>query len=155
VSNRDITNDIASKPWNHAVTLADAELEGIADEGSLAFKEICQLPSNYYHILDSRHGPMVIFNNNSLLLAALGVGDKLELGYLSDMCNKGAIVVSFSDLPIDLDGVISIAYNRKLSHLALGVPFIMLCQLITYYKAAFTGADPDQPSGLSAWISLG
>jgi fructoselysine-6-P-deglycase FrlB-like protein len=149
-----ITREIAEKPWNHSVILADAELEGIADNGSLAFKEICQLPSNYYHILDSRHEPMVLFNEYTLLLAALGPMDKLEFNYLKDMVKKKSLVVAFSDVPIEIPGVVSFSYGRKLSQIALGLPFIMFCQLITYYKAAHTGANPDQPSGLSAWISL-
>ena len=148
--------EIADKSWDHAVILADAELEGIADEGSLAFKEVCQLPSNYYHILDSRHGPMVLFNEQTLLIAALGTKDKFELKYLSDMREKGSVIVAFSDTAVNVpDGVTSLYYGRELSHIALGLPFILLCQLISYYKAAHTGADPDSPSGLSAWISLG
>jgi fructoselysine-6-P-deglycase FrlB-like protein len=145
----------ADKSWNHAVILGDAELEGIADEGALAFKEICQLPSNYYHILDSRHGPMVLFNKETLLIAALGAKDALELDYLNDMQKKGSVLVAFSDTPIDEpNGVAALAYGKELTHVALGLPFIMLCQLISYHKAAHTGADPDRPSGLSAWISL-
>ena len=146
--------DIASRPWTHCVVLADAELEGIADEGALAFKEICQLPSNYYHILDSRHGPMVLFNERTLLLAALGGKDPLELDYLADMRGKGSLITAFSDMPIEMQGIESISYGRRLSHIALGLPFIMLCQLISFHKAAHTGADPDRPSGLSSWISL-
>ena len=150
----EISRKIADKPWTHAVVVADAELEGIADEAALAYKEICQLPSNYYHLLDSRHGPVVIFNKETLLLAALGTKDKLEIGYLTDMSKKEAIIIAFSDEPIDIPGVTSISYGRKLSHIVLGLPFIMLNQLISYYKADYTGADPDRPSGLSAWISL-
>lgn len=33
----------------------DAELCGICEEGALTFKEICQVDSNYYHLLDARH----------------------------------------------------------------------------------------------------
>jgi fructoselysine-6-P-deglycase FrlB-like protein len=150
----EISRKIADKPWSHVVVVADAELEGIADEASLAFKEICQLPSNYYHILDSRHGPMVLFNKETLILAALGPKDKLEIGYLNDMSEKESLIVAFTDVLVDIPNVIEVAYGRKLSHIALGLPFIMLCQLISYYKAAHTGADPDRPSGLSAWISL-
>ena len=151
-----IADDIVKKNWTHAITLADAELEGIAENGSLAFKEICQLPSNYYHILDSRHGPMVLFNKDTLLLAAIGENkDKPVLNYLADMRDKETIVVAVSDVGVEVSGVLSVAYGRKLSQIALGLPFIMLCQFISFKKAAFTGADPDQPSGLSSWISLG
>ena len=149
-----MAKEIAARSWNHAIIIADAELEGIADEGSLAFKEVCQLPSNYYHILDSRHGPMVLFNDKTLLLAAVAEKHELEINYLTEMQEKGAITVAFSDTPLEIQGVTTISYGRKLSHIALGLPFIMLCQLISFYKASHTGANPDKPIGLSAWISL-
>lgn len=148
-----LSGEIAARPWNHCVVVADAELEGIADEGALAFKEICQLPSNYYHILDARHGPMVLIGEQTLLLAAVD-GDALELGFLSEMKDKGALAVAFSDMPLDAPGIISLPYGRKLTHIARGIPFIMMCQMISLRKAAYTGADPDRPSGLDAWISL-
>ena len=149
-----IARQIADCHWTHCVVLADAELEGIADEGALAFKEICQLPSNYYHLLDSRHGPMVLFGKDTLLLAALGAKNELELNYLSDMKKKGPMIAAFSDTPADAQGAIAFAYGRELTQIALGLPFIMFTQLISYHKAAHTGADPDRPSGLSSWIEL-
>jgi fructoselysine-6-P-deglycase FrlB-like protein len=41
--------------WDNAVILADGEIHGLAQEGALAFKEICNTHSNYYHVLDVRH----------------------------------------------------------------------------------------------------
>ena len=72
-----VAEELSLKPWTHCVVLADAELEGLAEEGALAFKEICQLPSNYYHLLDLRHGPMVLIGEKTLVLAALGAKNEL------------------------------------------------------------------------------
>ena len=47
---------LAKTPWENVVVLADGEIDGLAEEAALAFKEISQLPSNYYHMLDVRHG---------------------------------------------------------------------------------------------------
>lgn len=33
---------------------------GIAEEGALAFTEIAMLTGRYFHLLDYRHGPIVI-----------------------------------------------------------------------------------------------
>jgi glucosamine--fructose-6-phosphate aminotransferase (isomerizing) len=60
-----VFEEIAKKEWNHGVVLADSYMSGLAEEGALAFKEICQLNSNYYHILDLRHGPMVMINKDT------------------------------------------------------------------------------------------
>jgi len=151
-----LAKELAVKPWTHAVVLADAELEGIAEEGSLVFKEVCQLPSSYYHLLDVRHGPMVLIGNETLVIVALGTSCELEINLLNDIKAKGANVIAFTDdtdLPADLTVVVS-RFDKKLSHIAKGIPVIILCQMIAYYKSKETGADPDKPTGLDAWISL-
>jgi len=149
-----LAKELAIYPWTHAVVLADSELEGIAEEGSLVFKEVCQLPSSYHHLLDVRHGPMVLIGKETLVLAALGTSCELELNLLKDLKAKGAQIVAFSDIPTQIDGVESSGFGKPLSHIAKGIPFIILCQMIAYYKSKETGADPDKPTGLDPWISL-
>jgi fructoselysine-6-P-deglycase FrlB-like protein len=150
-----LADKLSPLPWNHCVVLADAELEGLAEEGALAFKEICQLPSNYYHLLDVRHGPMVLVGENTLVLAVLGAKNELEYNLLLDIQKKGAHIVAFSDVDCKpLDGVHFSVYGNSLSYIARGIPFIVLCQMISYKKSLATGADPDKPTGLDAWIAL-
>jgi len=149
-----LTKDIAALPWTHSVVLGDAEIGGICEEGALAFKEICQLPSNYYHVLDARHGPMVLFGEETLILAALS-GSDYELRFIEDMVKKGSAVVTFTDDdPVAIDGVRAIAYGKALHPIVRGLPFVLLCQLVTYYKSFHSEADPDAPKGLDAWIKL-
>ena len=193
-----LAEEIAGHSWTHTVVLADAELEGLAEEGSLVFKEVCQTPSNYYHLLDSRHGPIVMIGDKTLILAVVGGSNKLEFDLLRDMEKKGAQVVAFlsgadsefgceadsgpgcgagsgadsgpgsgadcgpgcgpgsgaDSGPGNLGDITQTGYGRPLSHIAAGIPFIILCQLIAYYKSNATGADPDKPDGLDAWIAL-
>ena len=146
-----LADELSERPWTHCIVLADAELEGLAEEGALAFKEICQLPSNYYHFLDLRHGPMVLLGEKTLVIAALGSKNELENKLLSDVRAKKSELVAFSDTSIE--GVRSV-YGFPLSHIASGIPFITLCQMIAYKKSLKTGADPDKPTGLDAWIAL-
>jgi fructoselysine-6-P-deglycase FrlB-like protein len=145
---------IAGLGWSHAIVLGDAEIGGLCEEGALAFKEICQLPSNYHHVLDVRHGPMVLINEKTLVIAALSAADRLELDLVADLVKKGATVVACSDLPIDLPGAHAVSFGESLPHAARGIPVIAVCQLVAYYKSAETGANPDKPGGLSAWIKL-
>ena len=149
-----LADELSGHPWTHCVVLADAELEGIAEEGALAFKEICQLPSNYYHFLDVRHGPMVLLGEKTLVLAALGAKNELENKLLSDVKAKKSELVTFSDIPVEPIGLHSVVYGYPLSHIAAGIPFIVLCQMVAYKKSKKTGADPDKPTGLEAWIAL-
>ncbi|MCL2843233.1 MAG: SIS domain-containing protein [Oscillospiraceae bacterium] len=147
-----LAKKLAAQPWSRAVVLADAELEGLAEEGALVFKEVCQLPANYYHALDARHGPIVLFGEQTLILFALGTGCELERNLVKDLRAKGAPVVVFSDEPIA--DVSDISFGRSLTQMAKGIPFILLCQLMAYEKSKITGADPDKPTGLDAWVAL-
>jgi len=149
-----LADELSAGPWTHSVVLADAELEGLAEEGALVFKEVCQLPSNYYHLLDLRHGPMVLLGEKTLVLAALGAKNKLEYDLLCDVKKKKAKVVAYSDTAVDITDVNAIVYGSPLSQIASGIPFIILCQMIAYKKSKITGADPDKPTGLEAWIAL-
>jgi len=149
-----LAKGLAKLPWIHAVVLADAELEGVAEEGALVFKEVCQLASSYHHVLDVRHGPMVLIGEETLVIVALGTTNSIELNILNDLKEKKATVVAFSDIPIDNDKVYQICFGKPLTQIAKGIPFILLCQMIAYYKSKETGADPDKPTGLDPWISI-
>ena len=135
--------------------LADGEMEGICEEGSLAFKEICQLPSNSYGLLDCRHGPMVLFGNGTLVIAAVGACGEYEQKLVADVCAKGAIVITVSDQPCELPDV---AYNfyfgAELDPIVRGIAVLVVCQFASYYKALVRGVNPDAPTGLDAWIKL-
>jgi glutamine---fructose-6-phosphate transaminase (isomerizing) len=149
-----LLQNFATRPWSHVVVLGDAELCGLAEEGALAFKEICQLPSNHYHLLDARHGPAVLINEETLILAALGPNNNYEQDFLQDMVKKTPHIIAFTDRPEEIDRVQVMPYSREISHIAKGLPFILICQLLSYHKAILRGTNPDAPTGLDAWISL-
>lgn len=146
---------IAKQNWDCGVTLGDAEIGGICEEGALAFKEICQLPANYYPLLDSRHGPVVIINGKTLVIAAISdINSEFEKALINDLKKKNCFIVSVSDLPLDIEGTTNFCVGEKLQYPALGIPFINVAQMITYYKAKERNINPDAPTGLEAWIRL-
>lgn len=155
------TKDIIQKAvdtenWEKAVVLADSELAGIAEEGALAFNEICQLPSNYYHFLDVRHGPMVLVNNKTLaILACSPEDDFYQRALIKDIKEKGSVVITVSARDTGFWGS---DYNVPISEYknfgVNGIPFILVPQLLSYYKALKLGVNPDEPSGLDPWIKL-
>jgi len=144
---------LAGCGWDHAVVLADAEIHGIAEEGALAFKEVCQLPSNCYHLLDVRHGPMVLIRQNTLVIAAL-TNQKLELDLIRELKDHGSLVATVSDRSSPLEGTFNFVLGEDVDHIVRGLGVIVLCQLIAFYKSKVTGTDPDHPDGLDAWIKL-
>lgn len=158
-NNLQVLKDISAKDsWNKVVVLADCELQGIAAEGAIAFNEICQLPSNYYHLLDVRHGPMVLIDSKTLVIAACSSsGIEFQKDLIRDIKKLGAtiIIVSnskeyFNDENVDVNIVIPNYINMAVT----GIPFINIAQIISYYKALNIGINPDFPKGLNPWIKL-
>ncbi len=147
---------VADLPWKSAVVLADGEISGLAEEGALAFNEICQLPSNYYHILDVRHGPMVLVGKETLVIAMLThADDARERNLLADVLEKGATLIVCAPEGFAMTGAAHTAtVPAHLPHAARGLLYIAVCQMLSYDKSGVTGANPDAPDGLSAWIKL-
>ncbi len=140
--------------WDKVVLLADSELEGIGNEAAIAFKEIPQLPSNYYHVLDVRHGPMVLIDDKTLVIMAVAPFESsYQRELIKDIKNKGAKVISFGNKE-----EIGADYHIKVSdygnYSVKGIPFIFISQVIAYYKALELGINPDKPLGLDPWIEL-
>jgi fructoselysine-6-P-deglycase FrlB-like protein len=147
---------VARLPWSQAVLLADAELAGIAEEGALAFQEISRRPGSFHHLLDVRHGPMVLVGPDTLVIAALAEGNQHEHALLADVAKKGAHLVVYSDIPMDglPDGALNLSFGRSLPQVARGLPLILIAQLTAYYRAVADGVNPDAPDGLEPWILL-
>lgn len=145
-----------SSSWNKVVVLADSELQGIAEEGALAFKEISRVTSNYHHILDVRHGPMVMIDEKTLvIMASSPEGFSYQTDLINDLKGKGAKVVTIGNEDekynnVDLHITIPVFQNYGVR----GIPFIFVVQAIAYYKAIFKGINPDVPDGLDPWIKL-
>jgi glucosamine 6-phosphate synthetase-like amidotransferase/phosphosugar isomerase protein len=85
------------------------------------------------------------------VLAVLGSKNELEHKLLRDIVGKKSELVAFSDIPVEFARSV---YGHPLSHIAVGIPFIILCQMISYKKSLRIGVDPDKPKGLDPWISL-
>jgi len=150
---REISQD---DKWEKVVVLADSELQGIASEGALAFKEICRIPSNYYHILDVRHGPMVLIDDNTLVIMACSpYGSYYQQALIADIKNKGAQVITVGTRSASSWGSdVHIVVPDYDNYGVMGIPFIFVPQAIAYFRAVYRGINPDVPEGLKPWIKL-
>jgi len=147
----------AQGPWDFAVVLADGELQGIALEGALAFKEISDTRSNCHHLLDVRHGPIVGIDEDTLVIAALSPhDDKYQRDLINDILNRGAKVIVYSPEEIEpIEGVaLHVDSGLPLGFAASGIPFIFIPQMAALTHSAVLGNDPDKPKGLEPWIKL-
>lgn len=147
--------EIASGDWTHAVVLADSMAAGLAQEASLAFKEICQDNSNFYHMLDLRHGPMVMVKPDTLVLLFItSENEKLQKELLRDIGGTKARTAAFycGREPFGAEYEIMLPDMEsdfvKILFMMYGV------HKITLEKAALKKVNPDKPEGLDAWIRL-
>jgi len=148
---------IGYEHWDSAVVLADGKITGIATEAALAFNEIAKVHSNYYHLLDARHGPAVLFDQNTLVIAAISKGNiNYQISLIRDFVSKGCkVVVCKDDSVKDIDNVrLNVTYGAELDDISAGIPFVNVSQMISYYKAEQKALNPDKPEGLDAWIKL-
>lgn len=156
-----VFEEIAGWNWKRGIVLADAGMAGIAEEGALAFKEICQCDSNYYHLLDSRHGPMVMIGPETLVLALVtGQAPGLQYDLLRDVRKKGAPCVYFDtnirepEMFTDEENMIRIQLPCEKRPEAAVLFMMYGIQRITCERAVNSGINPDEPNGLDAWIEL-
>jgi len=148
---------IAEGGWSKAVVLGDSAAEGLAEEGALAFREICRRDSDYCHVLDVRHGPIVQIGQDTLVIALVSSGDfTLQADLIADLAKKTRHLAVFSR-------------NARISQLPCCVPFVLpdcgadamsaiyaqyCIQMICLKHAQFIGVNPDAPEGLDPWIAL-
>lgn len=153
----DILKEFAqSRVWDKTVVLADSELEGIASEGALAFKEIACSPANYHHLLDVRHGPMVLIDSKTLIIIATS---PFELSYqtdlIKDLKEEGSTIITVgSEDESKLNSDLHVTIPDYYFYGVRGIPFIFIPQAIAYFKAISVGINPDVPQGLDPWIKL-
>lgn len=140
--------------WDRVVVLGDSELQGIASEAAIAFMEIPQIQANFHHILDVRHGPIVLINDKTLVvMACSNYGISLQKDLIKDIQKKGAKIITIgsseglgSDYHVNIPDYCN--YGVK------GIPFIFVPQVIAYNKAKLKGINPDLPDGLESYIEL-
>ena len=153
-----LLREIAHENWKKVYVLADGEVSGVAEEAALAFNEICYIPSTCKHLLDLRHGPIVLVDGETLVIAHVNTdGFDYQKALIGDVVNKGAKVIVYSDMPLpeQLEGVrAQIVFGKPLTGSTVAIPMLLIAQLLSYHSAVSRGINPDQPQGLDAWIAL-
>lgn len=156
VQYEELLKEIGHLPFKNATVLADSGIAGIAEEGTLAFKEICQIDSNFYHVLDVRHGPIVKISGDTLAVVMVSKGDeKLQRDLIKDLSGKTSHTVAFFTKKPESE--FQSKYSIMLPEIDDNVAaiFMLYCiQLITLNHALLLGVNPDQPQGLDACIEL-
>lgn len=153
---RPVLKEIAKKEWDNAIVLADGALCGIAEEGALAFTEISMLSGKQFNVLDYRHGPVVINDKNTLTIMTIQpCGRELQQDMAEDLKKKNGVLVTVSEEEGNpYQGAEHVCVGQIKRHEAWGIPMIFICQILAYEKAMLLGTNPDEPTGLDAFITL-
>lgn len=155
-THREELRAIAQRPFSDVVVLGDGPLCGLAEEGSLAFTEIALISGRYSHLLDYRHGPIVLNGKSTLTILMLQPENgNYQSNMVADLKSRGGIVVVADTHPENRFEADCHIYLGEIQHFACcGIPFIAVCQMIAFYKACERMINPDQPKGLDAFIAL-
>ncbi|QNK54896.1 SIS domain-containing protein [Paenibacillus sp. PAMC21692] len=148
----------ANFDWTNAVMLADGELQGIAAEGAIALTEIAGVQAHSFHLLDVRHGPMVVVGPETLVIAAIsGSGNEHRHNLLRDLKKRGATVIVYTDneeaVPESTVDFVA-ASGVTLDPASQGIPLLFIPQIAALCRAERLGMNPDHPDGLAAWVEL-
>ena len=153
---RTALESIGKRTFRNVIVLADGPLCGPAEEGSLAFTEIALVPGHSFNLLDYRHGPIVINNKDTLTIVALRPGtDPYQPQMITDLKTHGGTVVTMGErFENDYQTDLHIGVGPIGDFAVMGIYFIYLCQIIALSKALADGVNPDEPTGLDAFITL-
>lgn len=154
--NRAALEAVTKLPWQNVTVLADGPVCGIAEEAALAFTEIAMLTGRYFHILDYRHGPVVISDRNTLTLMLISPAeDELQKDMVRDVISHGGPVVTVSRHDGNVFGSTAHIQMPEIEAFsAWGILFIYVAQMLALLKAINLGGNPDAPKGLDAYITL-
>lgn len=150
----DLLKKIGCVDFDHGVVLGDCEIAGLAEEGSLAFKEICQINSNHYPVLDVRHGPMVKINETNLVIITAKERNAHLVNLVRDIKSKGAFCLTIGMFKEGMGANWHIELPKFDNMCAAAIYMIFCIQVITFSKAISSGINPDEPTGLEPWINL-
>jgi glutamine---fructose-6-phosphate transaminase (isomerizing) len=135
----------------HGVFLGQGPCYGLACEAMLKAKETALLPSEAYHSLEVRHGPMAMVGPSSLVATLLRADTTRERAVVDDMTQLGAHTLTLAPGPSD-EHVIGLP---PLPEVWADVLYLPLLQLLACDMSLHHGLDPDRPTNLDAVVQLG
>lgn len=150
---------IAELNFSRAVFLGSGELKGIAEECHLKLQELTdgKVVCKHDSFLGFRHGPKAVIDKNTLLVYLVS-SDEHVRRYEIDLIKQinqnndvvGQVIVSSGKQIIcdDLELNLNIHFDNlnQMDNEYSFIPYVIVGQLLGYYKSLELGLNPDQPS---------
>ncbi|MBI5294657.1 MAG: SIS domain-containing protein [Chloroflexi bacterium] len=122
---------------------------GLACEVNLKMKEMTLTHSEPFHVLEFRHGPMSMVNQNTVVLGLLSDANRVhEAKVLTEMKALGGTVISLGEEDAD------VVFESGVAESVRGVLYLPVLQLMSYYRSLAKGLNPDRPSNLTTVVKL-
>ena len=157
----ELLKEIADRQFKRAIFLGSGELKGIAEECHLKLQEltdgdvICKFES----FLGFRHGPKAVINERTIIIYLFS-NDEYVFQYEKDLVeqinsnNKVVAQIAVSQSHIEIQNVkfdlevlttANTVFHEQ-SNQYCSIPYVLVGQLLGYYKSISLGLNPDNPS---------
>lgn len=145
---------------NHqkVIVLGSGPLYGIAREASLKFTEMSITDSIPFPFMESRHGPRSIIDKNTLTIGLMStVGNKYEARvikeYTQDLHTTSVALTPYLNMhPISSNFCIPV--NLKWPDSIIGLAYLPIFQLLSYYLSIHKGINPDISRNTTSFIII-
>lgn len=145
---------INKKSFNKFFSLGSGFNYGLAVEADLKIKEMTQIPSYSYHVLEFNHGPKSLIENGGLVMfmALNSYFKDIVFSMYKDFTTLGSeiVLIGKNNLKENYGGKINRFledenFNSDLIRAFINIP---LFQIMSYHKTLSLGLDPDKPRNL-------
>jgi tagatose-6-phosphate ketose/aldose isomerase len=150
--------EIAERQFKRAIFLGSGELKGIAEECHLKLQELTDgnVICKYESFMGFRHGPKAVINERTILIYLFSDDDyvfQYEKDLVEQINSNNQVVaqiavsqskVEFKDLKFDLEVVINNDFSVTSEYDSIS--YVLVGQLLGYYKSMALGLNPDNPS---------
>lgn len=122
---------------------------GLACEVNLKMKEMTLTHSEPFHVMEFRHGPMSMVNQNAVVVGMLSEQNHAhEAKVLSEMKMLGGTVATLGEAGVD------VCFESNIPESVRGVLYLPILQLMAFYRSVKKGLNPDRPANLTAVVKL-
>jgi glucosamine--fructose-6-phosphate aminotransferase (isomerizing) len=130
---------------------------GVASEAMLKMKEMSLSNSEAFHMLEFRHGPKSMVDENSLVIGLLTESAAhQENPVLQEMAALGGKILTITERSTETLKMIGdvVELRSGVSEPLRSLLFLPVLQLIAFYRAISNGQDPDNPHNLDAVVHI-
>jgi glucosamine--fructose-6-phosphate aminotransferase (isomerizing) len=128
---------------------------GAAGEAMLKMTEMSLTPSQSFHVMEYRHGPMSMATEEALVVGLLSpAAFSHEQQVLLEMGGMGAHTLALNPTTAVTDAEFHLNLPADLPEWAYPILYLPPLQLLAYYRSLAKGLDPDNPRHLTAVIYL-